>query len=606
MGIYEVPRQRNTILLDGKKFDTEYVRYFENPFRYIVISKMKTENLKPGIHCLESEGRYLLFIYGGSKMIYGYVAAFNAYPAEKFKWITENDPSSYRPSLFDVSFVTVFPWMTINHNTKYSATHLTLDIINPHPYMVAFVKINYYNETGGNLVEETYNIAPYIHHKIKISGKMMTSLQATYSDTIYKSNHDTRITITSTIPVSVTQNCFFDNNIGDSFAVLPLTMAGRKYSFSLPKSMANDSHAVIYFLPTTNTTKISIVARTDAQERFHEIEAKAEPNSSIFAYYGSDKKLSINLWGDNPFQVIIAMQKLLINSTASDINSRVDFGCTMAVPVMDNVCSLRKPESLYDLHYLLISQHQNYSGFFTMEPSDRSCPEYSAEIFPQEPFSKKQQLMFQPANKHHYFQLPGITFGYISTILCRYDLIQIYTFGGSNMEGSYIDFIPSVAQYVTGRSYFVARHYQNWILIFMDRYAKDDIEMDGIFIAQQYINEMPSPYGSGYFALQEVYSTTRIHYVQSTGRYIVHVLSDTLENGFYQYFVTLNGQMNVMEETESEASTEVTTEESSLPMDVQEPSTEKVVYKSSVKPRTIQIINDDAVDHHLQPVADGM
>lgn len=46
----------------------------------------------------------------------------------------------------------------------------------------------------------------------------MTKLYATYSDSIYKSNsYDPRITIKSSIPISITQSHFFGNEIGDSF-----------------------------------------------------------------------------------------------------------------------------------------------------------------------------------------------------------------------------------------------------------------------------------------------------------------------------------------------------------------------------------------------------
>lgn len=79
--------------------------------------------------------------------------------------------------------------------------------------------------------------------------------------------------------------------------------------------------------------------------------------------------------------------------------------------------------------------------------------------------------------------------------------------------------------------------------IFMDKDAINDIEMDGVFIGANYVYEMLSATNSGYFALQAVHSTIRLHYVQSTGHYAVHVLSDTLANGFYQYFVTLNSMI---------------------------------------------------------------
>lgn len=69
--------QLNALLLDGKAIDAEYVQYFENPFRYITMRKINTEKLKHGFHCLESDGRYLLFIFGGNEKNYGYAYAFN-------------------------------------------------------------------------------------------------------------------------------------------------------------------------------------------------------------------------------------------------------------------------------------------------------------------------------------------------------------------------------------------------------------------------------------------------------------------------------------------------------------------------------------------------
>lgn len=75
--LYDIPRQSDTLLLDGKALEVEYVQRFRNPFRYITMQKINTKNLKRGMHCLQSNGRYLLFIFGGSKQMYGYVPAFN-------------------------------------------------------------------------------------------------------------------------------------------------------------------------------------------------------------------------------------------------------------------------------------------------------------------------------------------------------------------------------------------------------------------------------------------------------------------------------------------------------------------------------------------------
>ncbi|CAG9530280.1 unnamed protein product [Cercopithifilaria johnstoni] len=198
-------------------------------------------------------------------------------------------------------------------------------------------------------------------------------------------------------------------------------MAGQRYSFSIPKSAANNSHAIIYFLPINQTTKISIIAKANTKEEFYNIKAKTEKNSSIFAYYGSGDELSMNLFGDNPFQVIIALQQLLIIHDTSNTKRRIDFGCTMAVPVSQIVCSIEKPENWYDMHYLFVAQRYNYSGFFTMTPSDRNCPTYYADFFPRNGsmIEKQKRLTFEPPTMQHYFQLSAGNFSDFSTIRCK-------------------------------------------------------------------------------------------------------------------------------------------------------------------------------------------
>uniref|UniRef100_A0A1I8EKQ2 Uncharacterized protein n=1 Tax=Wuchereria bancrofti TaxID=6293 RepID=A0A1I8EKQ2_WUCBA len=456
--LYDVPRQSDTFLLDGKVLDVEYIQPFENSFRYITMRKINTKKLVRGLHCLESKGRYLLFIFGGSEKMYGYVPAFNVYGMETSKWIVENNFRSYRYDIFGTSFITLFPWITTEDSNDDSVTVLTLEILNPHPYMVVEVNISYLSEAKGNLIEKTYNITPYTHRKLEINEKM-TKLYAAYSDTIYKSNHDSRIAIKSSMPISVTQSCFFGGQIGESFAVLPLKMADRKYSFLLPKSIANNSHVTIYFLPTNQTAKISIVAKFDGKERFHEIEAKAEKNSPNFAYYGFAKELSLNLLSDNPFQVIIIIQRLLFANNTLIVNGRADFGCETAIPSV-----------------------QNGIGYTNIIPSDSN---YQADTFQRQrsKISKQfdsGQFSFEPANMQHYFQLSR--------------------------------------------------------RIFMDKDAVNDLEVDGVLAADD-IYELQTPYDCTYFTFKFLLSTVPVHYVQSSGRYVVHIKSDALQNSFHQYFV---------------------------------------------------------------------
>ncbi|EJW82883.1 hypothetical protein WUBG_06208 [Wuchereria bancrofti] len=466
---------------------------------------------------------------------------------ETSKWIVENNFRSYRYDIFGTSFITLFPWITTEDSNDDSVTVLTLEILNPHPYMVVEVNISYLSEAKGNLIEKTYNITPYTHRKLEINEKM-TKLYAAYSDTIYKSNHDSRIAIKSSMPISVTQSCFFGGQIGESFAVLPLKMADRKYSFLLPKSIANNSHVTIYFLPTNQTAKISIVAKFDGKERFHEIEAKAEKNSPNFAYYGFAKELSLNLLSDNPFQVIIIIQRLLFANNTLIVNGRADFGCETAIPSVQN-----------GIGYTNIS---NFLQQFILEmsfalPSDSN---YQADTFQRQrsKISKQfdsGQFSFEPANMQHYFQLSRRVFDFFPTLYCNYT-----------------DFIPIAAQYVTGRSHFATHHYRNLIIIFMDKDAVNDLEVDGVLAADD-IYELQTPYDCTYFTFKFLLSTVPVHYVQSSGRYVVHIKSDALQNSFHQYFVAFGTQMNMNKETVS--STEVTN---------RKPFTERVkVIKSYLK-----------------------
>ncbi|VDK77937.1 unnamed protein product [Litomosoides sigmodontis] len=310
--LYHVSHQSDTLLLDGKALEVEYVERFRNAFPHITMQKINTKNLKRGMHCLQSSGRYLLFIFGESEKMYGYVPAFNAHhPMERSELIIENN--LYHKSIFGVSFVTLFPWITVREEfgdsstttgTTTCTTTTTLDIFNPHPYASAQVNISYHSEAKGNLIEKVYHIAPHTNRKFELNKKMMTKLYAAYSDSIYRSNHDSRITIKSSTPISVTQSSFFGSEMADSFTVLPMKMASQKYAFSLSKLTANNSHM--------------------------------EKNSPIFAYYGSARELSLNLTGDNPFQVIITVQRLLLTNVTASIPDRAHFDCNATMSDVQN------------------------------------------------------------------------------------------------------------------------------------------------------------------------------------------------------------------------------------------------------------------------------
>lgn len=97
---------------------------------------------------------------------------------ERSKLIVENTSCSYHSNIFGVSFLTLFPWIAVQGEfddsttatttaPSITTTTLTLDILNPHPYLTAQVNISYHSEAKRNLIQKVYNIAPYTNCKVK-------------------------------------------------------------------------------------------------------------------------------------------------------------------------------------------------------------------------------------------------------------------------------------------------------------------------------------------------------------------------------------------------------------------------------------------------------
>lgn len=55
-----------------------------------------------------------------------------------------------------------------------------------------------------------------------------------------------------------------------------------------------------------------------------------EPNSPLYLYKGSGEALSMFLWGDAPFLVIISMQKFFM---LTQPDSHPGYGATMPIPI---------------------------------------------------------------------------------------------------------------------------------------------------------------------------------------------------------------------------------------------------------------------------------
>lgn len=81
-------------------------------------------------------------------------------------------------------------------------------------------------------------------------------------------------------------------------------------------------------------TSLTLKVCTNFKSKLEEfLKFQIERNSPIFAYYGFAKELSLNLSGDNPFQVIIGMQQLMLANRNSSTQGQT---CAMAYPAKHN------------------------------------------------------------------------------------------------------------------------------------------------------------------------------------------------------------------------------------------------------------------------------
>lgn len=70
----------------------------------------------------------------------------------------------------------------------------------------------------------------------------------------------------------------------------------------------------------------------------------------------------------------------------------------------------------------------------------------------------------------------------------------------------------------------------------MDKNAVNDLVINGILAADD-VYQLKTSNQSVHFTFKFFLPTIPVHYIQSTGRYLVHIRSDASPNSFYQYFV---------------------------------------------------------------------
>ncbi|VDK30682.1 unnamed protein product [Gongylonema pulchrum] len=168
---------------------------------------------------------------------------------------------------------------------------------------------------------------------------------------------DTRVYITSSIPISVIANNYLNKAAGDSFTVMPVTMAGTQYAVTVPEPKSRRQSSTVYFvaLEKATTVNLQIVDQKRKTQTNKTITISASAKEITAFRTGSAKYLFAS--GNADFLIIVAVQSLESPSAGKSL----DFGAYMPTPVLSTDC-----DNTEDYH---ISMLVSSTDFYAVQPT---------------------------------------------------------------------------------------------------------------------------------------------------------------------------------------------------------------------------------------------
>ncbi|CAG9530279.1 unnamed protein product [Cercopithifilaria johnstoni] len=280
------------------------------------------------------------------------------------------------PNTFGSKFVTLFPWSKKATNVS----RLTFDIINASENETAIVNIEYDDdgfkklETMMQLPKKVLNVKPnsYITHKFDTI-TIMTRLFE--EKKIVIPVRARRIFISSNSPISIIQCIFITKKIGDCFTVIPVTMAGNHYSFSIGSSIFNGI-VTAYFIPTHTDSHINITTVTkNGLERISRI-SRFKQGSMIYAYNNSiSNSFTVHISASSPIIILLAMRTHLTKTSSET------FACTMLVALPNKVYSEIALWDDFDVHFAPLQSSKNYQTQLLLSAPSQNCQPFTVATF---------------------------------------------------------------------------------------------------------------------------------------------------------------------------------------------------------------------------------
>ncbi|VIO89023.1 Uncharacterized protein BM_BM9924 [Brugia malayi] len=420
-------------------------------------------------------------------------------------------------------FVFVYP----PNNSGSIGMEATLSIINPNTKQSANVIVEYPEfDTNGDNITTT-------RHTASLVVKVLSSVLFKFNESVILNNindglHsyvDARIVVHSTILITLIAHNVDISGARDSFLVLPISMAGNHYAFTLPPSSALGS-TIVYFLPVkakhNQYVTINSIRSTSSCSCKHTVQV-----GEMLAFSSSEE--SITLWAHSNFTfVIVAAVRRLPTAKGSDV---FDFGCFMPSSVPITGCDKLKDNYVMPL---LTGKHH------LLTPLSVECKSVEISIHGSNKIVKTKRLIstFPEATNSIVLDEYGNTAAISTTTV-----LNVIRYGGYNVgtlnyeEGGYLDEVPAISQFISGMIPVIIPSDSNQVTVIADYKAMSsaffDSEISLSFATLPFLN------GSLYYSSGTV--SPGFHFFYADGLYIIFI-SGRMNNSAYGFVPAFNSR----------------------------------------------------------------
>ncbi|GMT03720.1 hypothetical protein PENTCL1PPCAC_25894, partial [Pristionchus entomophagus] len=419
----------------------------------------------------------------------------------------------------------VFP-----RNLELSSTNcnLSITVINPNNADVTLM-ITYY--------KSLYDYSSQQNERFTVpAGDMFTQFFPKfdaweYTNGGFQQQFDTRIVITTSQPVNLYANNYQKDGFGDSFLVLPYTLAGTAYSFTLPAPSPLQNgviqYAIAYIIPTRADVNVEITVGNWNEKRV--VPFKIGSNVHYFAvpYSINMKDPSFYITGDKDFLVVAAVSCLPLGSA----DGKCDYAAFMPTPVvLPGVCSSETATN--DNH----PSDLTTSRKFSMTPNMPECSSNVVNIYTGE-WSDEELV------KGAIYTVDNVIGDRAVFALADNSPFSPIRIGGlPGSGGAFLTGLPATTQFVTGTTYFMTRTEKTTLYIITDAVASLTMRLDGQVV--NFSPEIIKIQGVQYhFTTAQVTSVNppSVHKLDaSPGKYIFYVTGTQRDGHAYGYYPAFN------------------------------------------------------------------